>query len=148
QAKDRIHKLTVRKIDFRTHAQELAQISAILGRHFDKHAWSLVAATSSGLSQRSPGTNSTGPPAPDRQVEQSRTYCRAVSDAALARILTTHGEPRAPKVAALLDRLADLRGGSYPEKGPMTTTRERDKATAPRLHFVDDAEAVGLRFVF
>ena len=30
----------------------------------------------------------------------------------------------------------------------MTTTREPELATPPRLHFVDDAEAVGLRFVF
>ena len=30
----------------------------------------------------------------------------------------------------------------------MTTTPERELATRPRLHFVDDAEAVGLRFVF
>src|SRR5262249_43107225 len=45
RAKDRIHKLIVRKIDFRPHARELSRTSAVLGRQFDEHAWSLVATT-------------------------------------------------------------------------------------------------------
>ena len=101
RAKDRIHKLIVRNIDFRSHAHELARVSAVLGRQFDEHAWSLVAATSSASTQPSPGTNSTRPPGTDPDVEQSRTFCRAVSDAALARLLTKQGEPRTPGVGAL-----------------------------------------------
>ena len=37
-------------------------LSAVLGRPFDQHAWSLVAATSSAQTQPSPGTSSTRPP--------------------------------------------------------------------------------------
>jgi len=148
RAKDRIHKLIVRKLNFRSHAQELARASAVLGRQFDEHAWSLVAATSPAETQPSPETSSTGPPGTDPDVEQSRTFCRAVSDAALARLLTKQGKPQTPGVGALVDRLADLRGASVPGKAPMTTAREPELATPPRLHFVDDAQVSGLRFVF
>ena len=88
-------------------------------------------------------------PRTDPNVEQSRTFCRAVSDLALARLLTKRGEQRTPTAGALLDRLADLRGALVPGKHAMTTLRRASAAaTPPRLHFVDDAEAVGLRFVF
>jgi tetratricopeptide (TPR) repeat protein len=148
RAKDSIHKLIARKIDFRSHARELARVSAVLGRQFDSHAWSLVAATSSVQTQPSPGTNSTRPSGTDPDVEQSRNFCRAMSDAALARLLTKQGKPRTPGFGALVDRLADLRGASVPWKDPKPTTQERERATPPRLHFVDDAEVAGLRFVF
>jgi tetratricopeptide (TPR) repeat protein len=148
RAKDDVHKLIVRKIDLRSHARDLARISAVLGRQFDEQAWSLVAATSSALPQPSPGTSSTGPPGADPNVEQSRTFCRAVSDTALERLLAKQGEQRTPTGKALLDRLADLRGASVRGKDPMTTTREPAMSTAPRLHFVDDAEVAELRFIF
>jgi hypothetical protein len=148
RAKDSIHKLIVRKIDFRPHARELSRVSAVLGRPFDEHAWSLVAATSSASTQPSPGADSTRPPGTDPDVEPSRTFCRAVSDAALARLVMKQAGPRTPGVGALVDRLADLRGASVPGKEPITTTREPELATPPRLNFVDDAEVVGLRFVF
>jgi enediyne biosynthesis protein E4 len=147
-AKDRIHKLIVRKLDFRSHTQELARASAVLGRQFDKHAWSIVAATSSTDTKPSPGISSTRPPGTDPDVEQSRIFCRAVSDAALARLLTKQGELHTPAVGALADRLADLRGDSVPGKDPLATAREPKLAAPPRLHFVDDAQASGLRFVF
>jgi enediyne biosynthesis protein E4 len=51
RAKDSINKLIVRGIDFRSHAGELALVSTVLGRQFDEHAWSLVAAMSSAQTQ-------------------------------------------------------------------------------------------------
>jgi tetratricopeptide (TPR) repeat protein len=148
RAKDRIHKLIVRKTDLRSHARELARVSAVLGRQFDERAWSLVAATSPALAQPRPLTSSTQRPSRDPEVEESRRVCRAVSDAALARLLANQGEPRGPAVGALGERLADLRGGSVFRKNPTATKPERQGAALPRLHFVDDAEAVGLRFAF
>jgi enediyne biosynthesis protein E4 len=143
-AKDSIHKLVVRNIDFQSHALELARLSAVLGRQFDERAWSLVAATSSALTQPSPATNSTRP----LDIDQARAFCRAVSDRALARLLSKQGDPRTAGVDMLIDRLADLRGASFPGKDPMTTTREPELSTGPRPHFVDDADAAGLRYVF
>jgi hypothetical protein len=89
-----------------------------------------------------------GPRPTDQDVEQSLTFCRAVSDAALWRLLTKQSEPRARSVGALGDRLADLRGLSVPGKDPITTAQELVPAPTVRTHFVDDAEAVGLRFAF
>jgi tetratricopeptide (TPR) repeat protein len=148
RAKDRIHKLIVRKTDFRTHARELARVSAVLGRQFDERAWSLVAATSSALDQPSPRASSTQRPATDPDVERSRTFCRAVSDAALARLLAKRVERRTHAARTLGEQLADLRGASLPAKPPTPSTPKRELANRPRLQFVDDAEAVGLRFVF
>src|SRR5262249_40999341 len=47
-----------------------------------------------------------------------------------------------------VDRLPARRGVSAPRKAPIPTARELEPATRPRLNFVDDAEAVGLRFAF
>src|SRR5262249_36496223 len=102
RAKDRIHKLIVRKIDFRPHARELSRTSAVLGRQFDEHAWSLVATTSPSSTQPSPGDDSTRPSGMDPDVERSRIFCRAASDAAMAQLLVQQGGPRTPGVSALV----------------------------------------------
>src|SRR5262249_19152670 len=148
RAKDRIHKLIVRKIDFRPHARELSRTSAVLGRQFDEHAWSLVATTSPSSTQPSSGDDSTRSSGMDPYVEQSRIFCRTASDAAMAQLLVNRGGLRTPGVGALVDRLADLRGASVAGKGPIPTTREPERSTPPRLNFVDDAEVAGLQFVF
>jgi tetratricopeptide (TPR) repeat protein len=161
RAKDYIHKLVVRRIEFRLHAQDLAWLSALLGRPFDHHAWTLVAAStrSSASPRSSPGTgadaeakakaNATQPPRGGPAIDQSRTYCRAVSDAALERLLPRRGNPRSPAIGTLLaDRLADLRGAFVPGEETGAVRRGPDAAAPSRLHFVDDAEAAGLRFVF
>jgi enediyne biosynthesis protein E4 len=148
RAKDSIHKLIVRNIEFESHALELARDSAVLGRQFDQRAWSLVAATFSAPAQSSSETNSTPPPATDPNADQFRTFCRAVSDEALLRVLAKPAEPATGGVTPLFERLADLRSTAHREKGTMTASRVPEPATQPRLYFVDDAEAVGLRFVF
>jgi enediyne biosynthesis protein E4 len=147
-AKDRIHKLVVRNVDFQSHALELARDSAVLGRQFDEHAWSLVATATSALAKTPPETNSTRPPGTGPDALQSRAFCRAASDAAFSRLLAKRQGPRPSGTAWLVDRLADLRGAAFTGEGPMTITPEAELSKRPRLDFADDAEAVGLRFVF
>ena len=100
RAKDRNPQAHRAQNRLRSHARDLARVSAVLGRRFDEHAWSLVAATSSASTQPSPETSSTRLPRTDPNVEQSRTFCRAVADAALARLLTKPGRADAlPRMA-------------------------------------------------
>ena len=136
-AKNRIRRLVVTLSDFRSHAEELAQLSAAEGRPFDQHAWSLVASTLSGQ-----------PPGKESSLEQSQTFCRTVSDKAFAHLLTRTGRTSSSQSGTIADRLADLHGAIVSSKEAMAKTPEPSQATRSRLHFVDDAEARGLRFVF
>ena len=115
--------------------------SAILGRPFDHHAWSLVAATpSAGLAPASGA---------DGDLARSRDLCRAMAEAALARLLGKPGDSRPGRVDSLADRLADLRRGLGGRPRPRRRIRAIANRRRPRtVRFFDDAEAVGLRFVF
>ncbi len=155
RVKDRIHKLVVRRIDFQEHARELAEMSAVLGRPFDQHAWSLVAGTATSPSAtptpKAPGGTVPTGAIPD--LEAARTACRAASDAAMTRLLrlATPEDARNDVGALLSDRLEDLRGATALTSGQGASTsadRARSVSSSPRLHFVDDAESAGLRFVF
>jgi tetratricopeptide (TPR) repeat protein len=137
RAKNSIHRLVVTLSDFRSHAEELARLSAVQGRPFDQQAWSLVASTHSGQ-----------PPGKESGLEQSENFCRTVSDQALAQLLTRTGRTVSPRSGAVADRLADLRGTRISSHEAMAKTPEPSPAPRSRLHFVDDAEARGLRFVF
>ncbi len=55
RAKNSVRRLVVTGSDFRSHADELARLSAVQGRPFDEHAWSLVARA---LSRGVPGHDS------------------------------------------------------------------------------------------
>ncbi len=116
---------------------KLVELSAIQGRPFDQHAWSLVAESLSGQ-----------PPGPDSSREQSQSFCRTVSDNAFAHLLTRTGRMPSSQSGTVADRLADLRGASVSSKEAMAKTSEPSQATRSRLLFVDDAESRGLRFVF
>jgi hypothetical protein len=150
QAKDQIHKLVVRRIAFRSRARELARLSAVLGRTFDAHAWTVVAAASPAEPPSSPGPAAVRPPGMDPDLPRSRNRCRAISDAALARLLALPGDLSSAGSGTLADRLGDLRGAFGPEAGgnPRTARRAGENTTRSRLQFVDDAEAAGLRFTF
>jgi tetratricopeptide (TPR) repeat protein len=140
RAKDWIRKLIVRQIAFREHPGELAGRMAVLGRSFDHHAWSLVAAMT--------GPGGTRPPGPEPDILRCRAICAAAADAALARLLRRpEGSPDAP-ADALVDRLADLRGVLAAGRAARADSLERDPASASRALFTDDAEVAGLRFLF
>ncbi len=139
RAKDAIHKLVVRKSEFREHARELAGRSAILGRPFDHHAWSLVAATTSaGLAPASGA---------DGDLARSRDLCRAMAEGALARLVGKPGDSRPGRVNSLANRLSDLRRASVADGVGPTDPRDSEPATTAQVRFSDDAEAVGLHFV-
>jgi tetratricopeptide (TPR) repeat protein len=137
RAKNFIRRLVVTLSEFRPHARELARLSAVQGRPFDEQAWSLVAAS---LPGQAPGAES--------GLKQSQAYCRAASEKALAHLLAQAGSPPSPGSLAIADRLADLRGARVVGREPGTGPAESSSATRSRLHFVDDAQASGLRFVF
>jgi tetratricopeptide (TPR) repeat protein len=154
RAMDRIHKLVVRRVDFGAHARELVELSTVLGRSFDRDAWSLVAASSAAsLPARAPEAVATGPPGAVADLERYQAACRAESEAALARLL--HAAwwegPRPASSGTLAERLADLRGASSRAAAPghdPTAGPDRVTANPPRLHFTDDAKAAGLDFTF
>ncbi len=137
RARNSIRRLVVTLSEFRPHAQELARLSAIQGRPFDEQAWSLVAATLSGRTHdRGPG------------LQPSRAFCRAVSRTALAHLLARTGSPPSSRSGVIADRFSDLRGANVPGRESGAKAPELSQATRSRLHFVDDASACGLRFVF
>jgi tetratricopeptide (TPR) repeat protein len=154
RAKDWIHKLVVRLIPFRDHPGELADLMETLGRSFDHHAWSLVAASSptdratpaSGVANRPRGR--------DLDVSRSRAICRAMADAALARLLRDAGNSHPSKADTLADRLRDLRGARLADRTAAPALHDSDRATlepspaTTPARFTDDAETAGLRFVF
>jgi tetratricopeptide (TPR) repeat protein len=139
RAKDWIHKLVVRRIEFREHARELAGLMAVLSRSFDHNAWSLVAAT---------GATSGRPPSPDPDVSRSEAACRAMAEAALARLLLRPAGASPVTSDFLADRLADLSGDLIANRAGRLDSRDGDAATTARVLFTDDAESAGLRFVF
>ncbi len=147
RARDYLRKLIVRAIDFRPHARELVRESAVLGRRFDENAW-LVVASSSSPSQSSRETGMERSPGAGSGVEKSRSYCRTVSDAALARLAARQRVARSSGPGVMADRLADLRGALAPGDVAITARRDPEGTTRPRPYFVDRAEASGLRFAF
>ena len=52
RAKNSIRRLVVTRSDFRLHAEELTRLSAVLGRPFDEHAWSLMARVALGTTSQ------------------------------------------------------------------------------------------------
>src|SRR5262249_2504011 len=127
RAKDWVHKLVVRLIAFRERPAELAERMAILGRSFDHHAWSLLAASAAAA----PPTMSAGPtrrPGPDPDLARSRATCRALADAALARLLRGSGDARPETADSLADRLGDLRSALVADRVPPADSGDRDPA--------------------
>jgi tetratricopeptide (TPR) repeat protein len=147
RARDRIHKLVALRIDFRDHAQEVAELSAILGRSFDHHAWSLVAAgRSAGQPRLSEGAGAVA--GTDADLSRSTATCRAMAQAALGRLLRTSEQTQLPGAGSLADQLADLRVAS--ERRHLLTGAGEDRlGPAPTdVRFVDDAATARLEFVF
>jgi tetratricopeptide (TPR) repeat protein len=147
RAKDRIDKLVKRGLDFRPHASELAELSAILGRHFDAHAWALIAATAP-AQPASSRTDAAEPPRVDSRLDRARTYCRAAADRARLRLLAQSGEPRARGLGIIAERLADMRGAVKWGNGASPARQGPAEARASAYRFVDDADPAGLRFMF
>jgi hypothetical protein len=147
RAKDWIHKLVVRRIEFREHARELARLMALLGRPFDHHAWSLVAVTRA-ADLAANGAGAIRPPSPDQDVSRLRANCRLAAESALTRLLRRSRDCRPDPADSLGDRLADLDGALVAGRAGPPGSRDRDQAAAAHVLFTDDAETAGLRFVF
>ena len=145
---DQIHKMVVRDVDFRSHAQELARLSAKLGRTFDENAWSLVAVNASTQGGPSQAAGASRPRNGDSGAEQSRKFCRAVAGSAMARLLANRGELHSSATGSLGDQLVNLRGVVAHPKKAIAKLREPDNTASSPLHFVDDSQAVGLQFAF
>ena len=137
RALDSVHKLVVKEHAFRPNAGSIAKQAEVLGRSFDARAWTLVAAADSG----SPSLTSS-------TLEQLRNECRAASDAAMTRFLSVQGDVSSLPEATLAERLKDLRGSFLPSTGTIAARPSDDPPATPRLHFVDDADTAGLKFVF
>jgi tetratricopeptide (TPR) repeat protein len=141
RAKDWIHKLVVRRIEFREHARELAGFMATLGRSFDHHAWSLLTAAA-------PVGVAAEPPSSDQDPSRSRAICLAAAESALVRLIGKPGDLRPDRADILADRLSDLPGDRIGDRVAPTASRGRAHEPAGQILFTDDAETAGLRFVF
>jgi len=144
---DSIHKLVIRKLPFGPHASDLSQQSAILGRPFDEHAWSLVTATSSLALSGNEAPRLSVPPSFKSTLDQSLAFCRSASRAALSRLIGTPREPSSPPVM-LAERIADLKSVSSDSNRTRAIAREVAPRSSARLQFVDDSERARLRFAF
>ncbi len=138
RAKNSIRRLVVTGTAFKTHAAELARLTAVEGRQFDQNAWSLVAAT---LTKQ--------PPRHETGLKRSEAFCQSVSERAFAHLLlTTTRSPGAFTTDAIASRLADLRPATVRSGTRLAQALDQSQATPSKLHFVDDAESSGLRFIF
>jgi tetratricopeptide (TPR) repeat protein len=147
RALDSIHKLVVRKVEFGPHAQDLSQQSAILGRQFDAHAWSLVSARSSQAPQGQTAWRSIEPRGLPPGLDQSLAFCRDAAALALSRLIGV--SKRASSAPAMLaDRIGDLKSGSSDRKGNRALAHDPDQGSPARLHFVDDSAPARLGFVY
>ncbi len=146
RAQDVIHKFVVRKLEFRSKAEEIARQSAILGRGFDARAWSLVAAECAGSAtthETRTGESSGSMP----RLEEVRNVCRSESEDALARF--RHNlKMGAVESTPLAERLSDLRKESLPRGNANLASTSARGNSGSRLHFTDDAASAGLNFVF
>ncbi len=145
RAEDRYRKMLFDGDDLSARADVLAQLSTKLGRPFDARAWGIVAAAR----LRDPGPARGG----SRPVQGSPLPESLLPQAvALSSPFAIFPRGEAPAASMLGELLADLR--------PAPAAHGLDAATASRAiaspvhlsraipEFVDDAEAVGLRFVF
>ncbi len=144
QAQDQFRKALLDAASLDEKASRLATLAASLGRTFDSKAWAIVA-------EAYPGTPTA--PGPRPHAADKRPPLSAgllVRALALCRPFVTLLPPAGAAGPKLADRLSDLR--------PPTTTLVQQRLSAPArstrdepdqtVAFVDDAETVGLRFVF
>jgi tetratricopeptide (TPR) repeat protein len=148
RAKDFVRKLVVRGIDFREHASELVGVMAILGRPFDRLAWSQIATAPSAAQPPSAGASTTRRPASHPDPGRSSDSCRAMSEAALTRLLASPVAAHRGGANSLADRLADLRGEPVRDRDTAARPPRADRDTATTARFSDDAGSTGLGFVF
>ncbi len=143
-AKDRIRKILLDERQMLPHASELGRLSRTLSRDFDAAAWSLLEqgkATSAGAARI--GFDGSIP-VPEAVLVSARELSARSA-------LPDDPAPGSPETLA--DRLADLHFDptAGPERPSSLTTDHDPPASsfgASRPRFQDDAESVGLRFLF
>jgi tetratricopeptide (TPR) repeat protein len=143
-AKDRMRRILLDESQMLAHAAELASLSTILNRDFDAEGWLLLEQA------RSIGTGSGhiafDHPAglPEALLDSARTLSARYSSLVA---------PSAGTAGTLADRLSDLRTvatlarAASSSAGSSYEPRPGNPSVAT-LRFRDDAEAVGLRFLF
>jgi tetratricopeptide (TPR) repeat protein len=142
RAQDRFRKILLEP-DFARHAGELAELSRLLGRPFEVEGWALIAEAMALAPGRPPSfaeRPGAGPsPAAPRSLLERAIALSEPSAIAFAAKTRPVG-PVLPERLADLDRPGAHRG--HPA-GPGAVSPDD-----PAPHFVDDAEAAGLRFTF
>jgi tetratricopeptide (TPR) repeat protein len=124
-------------------AEMSARLAAELGRTFDAQGWALLAEAMRPVSDPAEGSRS--------RSESPSVLTRSLTAKALAlsspyAILPASGSRN---TSALSDRLADLRIAKPPRRDALSeVTPTADEPMRATPEFVDDAAAVGLRFVF
>jgi enediyne biosynthesis protein E4 len=145
RAQDRYRKMLFDGDDLSARADVLAQLSVTLGRPFDAAAWGIIEAAR----LRDPGPAQGGSRQPQRSPLPESLIARAVALSSPFAIIRQGKATAAPMLGELV---ADLRPAPAAHGlGAATASRavaSPDDPSKSIPEFVDDAEAVGLRFVF
>jgi tetratricopeptide (TPR) repeat protein len=142
-ARDQIRRMIIRKIDFRSSSHELAAFCGVLGREFDRRAWTLVAL--SDASDSGPVGTSILTPA---EADELRRFCAAASDEALGRLRAMTAKASTPGHDTLADRISDLREEATATSAADGSGPEPPRGHPSRIEFVDHASEAGLHFTF
>ncbi len=166
RAHDDFRKMLMKLTDLSSRAQTLAELTAKLNRRFDTQAWSIIAdarASDPETAVSAPGSDADQDASasllvrPPDQTEAESRHARPWP-AELAERAAALSAPYAHPIAVRPPggpTLADLMGNI--DRGPGRVSREsassrsvsdRGASAGMSPEFVDDAEAVGLRFVF
>ena len=142
-AYDKIRRTLMDEAQFVRRAQELSELSAVVGRTFDAQGWAILAEARHRGVHLLPGRYGTQsqPPLPNDLAAKASELSSPFA------AIPGNGSRAGTMVA---DRLADLRAAA-------TTGREATRPRAAAIpgdllpvtpEFIDDAEAAGLRFLF
>jgi enediyne biosynthesis protein E4 len=166
RAHDDFRKLLLKLTDLSSRAETLAELSAKLNRPFDAQAWSIIAEARSGdaaIPGAGPATDLDVTETvhrmvlpPDQNESESRNArplpaALAARAAALSAPYVLSAAATPPGGSTLADVIGDLHGSSgrvLPKSLSSHSVSGTGAALGAVLDFVDDAEAVGLRFVF
>jgi len=144
QAQDQFRKALLDAAALDEKAGRLAALATSLGRTFDSQAWAIVAESHT-RSQADPATRSQT--APERPPLPADLLVRAL---ALCRPFVTLLPAAGATDPKLADRLCDLKPATTALRQQLRSEHPRSTGEKPtRMDtFADDAEAVGLRFIF
>jgi enediyne biosynthesis protein E4 len=165
-AQDDFRKFLMKLTDLTSRAETLAELSAKLNRSFDAQAWAIIAEARSADPAMAGAGSATDDDVtesarrlvrPPDQIESESRHARPFPAALAARaaalsapyLLSAASSPRGgPTLASLIGDLQGVPGRGAPKSLSPASVSGIGAADAAVLEFVDDAEAVGLRFVF